>query len=126
MLDGRVTDLVEAGAIGLNPQHIDIYSASWGPDDDGFTVDGPAKLARLAFEKGVREVSFVAITSSDNSTAIEFKQLLKTWHRALITSFDYRAVTGKVRFSCGHRVTVVRIMMIATVMDIRTASTHCP
>jgi len=55
MLDGRVTDLVEAGAIGLNPQHIDIYSASWGPDDDGFTVDGPAKLARLAFEKGVRE-----------------------------------------------------------------------
>ena len=57
MLDGRVTDEVEAASIGLRSQHIDIYSASWGPDDDGRTVDGPAKLAKLAFENGVRQVS---------------------------------------------------------------------
>jgi len=36
----------------LNNQHIDIYSASWGPDDDGKTVDGPGRLARQAFVKG--------------------------------------------------------------------------
>jgi furin len=35
MLDGDVTDAVEARSLGLRPQHIDIYSASWGPDDDG-------------------------------------------------------------------------------------------
>ena len=45
MLDGDVTDLVEARSIGHNQEHVDIYSASWGPDDDGRTVDGPAKLA---------------------------------------------------------------------------------
>ena len=45
MLDGHVTDLVEAKSIGFNPQHVDVYSASWGPDDDGRTVDGPAELA---------------------------------------------------------------------------------
>ncbi|XP_016337216.1 furin-1-like isoform X1 [Sinocyclocheilus anshuiensis] len=55
MLDGEVTDVVEAQSLSLNPQHIDIYSASWGPEDDGKTVDGPAKLAKEAFLRGVME-----------------------------------------------------------------------
>ncbi|XP_041369640.1 furin-like protease kpc-1 isoform X1 [Gigantopelta aegis] len=53
MLDGDVTDSVEAQSLSLNPQHIHIYSASWGPDDDGRTVDGPATLARKAFYDGI-------------------------------------------------------------------------
>lgn len=53
MLDGSVNDAVEAKALGLNPNHIDIYSASWGPEDDGSTVDGPGPLARRAFIYGV-------------------------------------------------------------------------
>ncbi|XP_064535723.1 furin-like protease 1 isoform X1 [Drosophila montana] len=52
MLDGDVTDAVEARSLSLNPQHIDIYSASWGPDDDGKTVDGPGELASRAFIEG--------------------------------------------------------------------------
>lgn len=53
MLDGEVTDAVEARSLSFNPQHIDIYSASWGPDDDGKTVDGPGELATKAFIEGV-------------------------------------------------------------------------
>ncbi|KAI9557493.1 hypothetical protein GHT06_017321 [Daphnia sinensis] len=53
MLDGDVTDAVEARSLSLNPNHIDIYSASWGPDDDGKTVDGPGELATRAFIEGV-------------------------------------------------------------------------
>ncbi|XP_031762997.2 furin-like protease 1 isoform X3 [Galleria mellonella] len=53
MLDGDVTDAVEARSLSLNPQHVDIYSASWGPDDDGKTVDGPGELATRAFIEGV-------------------------------------------------------------------------
>ncbi|KAK2180746.1 hypothetical protein NP493_427g01043 [Ridgeia piscesae] len=53
MLDGDVTDAVEAHSLSLHPQHIDIYSASWGPDDDGRTVDGPATMAKKAFYDGV-------------------------------------------------------------------------
>ncbi|KPM11024.1 furin-like protein protease 1, isoforms 1/1-X/2-like protein [Sarcoptes scabiei] len=54
MLDGDVTDAVEARSLGFNPQHIHIYSASWGPDDDGRTVDGPGKMAVKAFENGIK------------------------------------------------------------------------
>ena len=57
MLDGDVTDAVEAQSLSLRPQHIDIYSASWGPDDDGRTVDGPGQLAWHAFQQGVTKVS---------------------------------------------------------------------
>ena len=55
MLDGLVNDAVEARSLSLNPSHIDIYSASWGPEDDGKTVDGPGPLARQAFVKGIKE-----------------------------------------------------------------------
>ena len=33
---------------------MDIYSASWGPDDDGKKVDGPRMLAKRAFEDGAK------------------------------------------------------------------------
>ncbi|XP_050425333.1 neuroendocrine convertase 1-like isoform X2 [Adelges cooleyi] len=53
MLDGLVNDAVEAKALSLNTDYIDIYSASWGPEDDGETVDGPGPLAKRAFVNGV-------------------------------------------------------------------------
>jgi len=56
MLDGEVTDAVEAQSLALNQQHIDVFSASWGPDDDGRTVDGPGPLARKAFLDGILSV----------------------------------------------------------------------
>lgn len=55
MLDGDVTDAVEARSLSLNSQHIDIYSVSWGPDDDGKTVDGPGELATRAFKDGIEK-----------------------------------------------------------------------
>ena len=51
-----VTDIVEAGSLSLKPNYIDIYSSSWGPSDDGTTVDGPGTLARKAFVDGVTKV----------------------------------------------------------------------
>ncbi|XP_065675933.1 furin-like protease kpc-1 [Hydra vulgaris] len=55
MLDGDVTDAVEAGSLSYKPEHIDIYSSSWGPDDDGTTVDGPGQLALNAFKAGIEK-----------------------------------------------------------------------
>lgn len=52
MLDGDVTDTVEGGSLSLKSNFIDIYSSSWGPDDDGRTVDGPGPLAKKAFRDG--------------------------------------------------------------------------
>lgn len=56
MLDGDVTDLVEARSLSFRPQYIDIYLASWGPEDDGATLEGPGPLTLLALQNGVKAV----------------------------------------------------------------------
>ncbi|CAH2229642.1 neuroendocrine convertase 1-like [Pararge aegeria] len=55
MLDGRITDRIEGEAIGYAWDKVDIYSASWGPNDDGKTVEGPGRLAIEAFQRGVEK-----------------------------------------------------------------------
>ncbi len=51
-----MTDLIEANSMGHQPDDIHIYSASWGPTDDGKTVDGPRNATMRAIVKGVNEV----------------------------------------------------------------------
>ena len=63
MLDGVVTDSLEARALSFNLDHIDIFSASWGPSDDGTTLERPGRLASAAFEKGIREVNSLSLFS---------------------------------------------------------------
>jgi len=56
-----MTDLIEANSMGHEPNLIDIYSASWGPTDDGKTVDGPRNATMRAIVRGVNEASFSSI-----------------------------------------------------------------
>ncbi|GAB1602886.1 proprotein convertase subtilisin/kexin type 7-like, partial [Argonauta hians] len=53
VLDGPLTDGLEATAFNKNLQINDIFSCSWGPDDDGKTVDGPHTLALQAMKHGI-------------------------------------------------------------------------
>nr|CAD7261534.1 unnamed protein product [Timema shepardi] len=96
MLDGTVNDAVEARALGLNPDHIDVYSASWGPEDDGKTVDGPGPLARRAFIHGV--------------TKVRLGQVGKE----------------RAPSSCGLLGTEAAIRTLVTVTGTQTASSLCP
>ncbi|CAF1401090.1 unnamed protein product [Adineta ricciae] len=50
-----MTDLIEANSMSHQPNLIDIYSASWGPVDDGKTVDGPRHATMKAIVKGINE-----------------------------------------------------------------------
>ncbi|CDS42286.1 proprotein convertase subtilisin:kexin type 5 [Echinococcus multilocularis] len=52
MLDGTITDRVEAESLNFNQNYIDIYSGSWGPDDTGQIYEGPGRMASEAFHKG--------------------------------------------------------------------------
>ncbi|XP_045469329.1 neuroendocrine convertase 1-like [Harmonia axyridis] len=54
VLDGFITDRLEGTALSFGLGVIDIYSASWGPTDDGRTVDGPGELAKEALERGTK------------------------------------------------------------------------
>ncbi|KAI8791533.1 PC3 endoprotease variant B isoform X1 [Biomphalaria glabrata] len=53
LLDGIITDGLEAEALTFKHDYIDIYSASWGPSDDGAVMAGPGHLTVQAFQYGV-------------------------------------------------------------------------
>uniref|UniRef100_A0A0B7ABT3 P/Homo B domain-containing protein n=2 Tax=Arion vulgaris TaxID=1028688 RepID=A0A0B7ABT3_9EUPU len=55
ILDGTVTDSLEGQALVFNKSHIDIYSSSWGPNDDGKTCEGPGRVTQRALETAVTE-----------------------------------------------------------------------
>jgi proprotein convertase subtilisin/kexin type 1 len=69
LLDGPVTDRLEAEALGSNLDLVDVFSASWGPTDNGKTMEGvlfwncqrdsmstgPGRLAMEAIMKGITE-----------------------------------------------------------------------
>lgn len=59
MLDGTITDLLESKALLFKPNYINIYSASWGPIDDGATMEGPKPLAKAALQEGVKKVGIL-------------------------------------------------------------------
>lgn len=61
-----MTDLIEANSMGHEPNLIDIYSASWGPTDDGKTVDGPRNATMRAIVRGVNEVSLYCLIKSNS------------------------------------------------------------
>lgn len=42
--------------LGYAWDKVDIYSASWGPNDDGKTVEGPGRLVIQALKRGVTKV----------------------------------------------------------------------
>ena len=55
MLDGRITDEIECNSLGFKRNYIDIYSISWGPDDDGRTLDGPYSCTKRALKAGAKK-----------------------------------------------------------------------
>ncbi|ORX79528.1 hypothetical protein BCR32DRAFT_246305 [Anaeromyces robustus] len=53
LISAKTTDSMEASAVNYKYQINDIYSNSWGPNDDGATLDGPGTLCNKALKNGV-------------------------------------------------------------------------
>ncbi|KAG1696481.1 Proprotein convertase subtilisin/kexin type 7 [Nymphon striatum] len=53
ILDEAVTDSMEATAFSYQTDINDIYSCSWGPVDDGATIEGPMYLTQKAILRGI-------------------------------------------------------------------------
>ena len=56
-----MTDSLEAMAFNMKNQVNDIYSCSWGPDDNGKTVDGPHRLAQVMATKKTVGTSYTSL-----------------------------------------------------------------
>ncbi|XP_062910094.1 PC3-like endoprotease variant B isoform X2 [Mobula hypostoma] len=55
VLDGVVTDALEAAALTYKNNYIDIYSCCWGPKDNGQKFEGPKRLGTKALQEGAEK-----------------------------------------------------------------------
>lgn len=54
ILSGKISDVEEATALNFDYQNNDIYSCSWGPPDDGKSMEAPGILVQRALLNGVQ------------------------------------------------------------------------
>ena len=50
------TDMTEAHGLGRRNDYIQVYSNSWGPNINGFVVDGPGLLTKRTLQNGATHV----------------------------------------------------------------------
>jgi len=55
ILDGSVTDTLEAEALTYMMDKVDIYSASWGPPDSGKVMEGPGRHCKQALRTAAEQ-----------------------------------------------------------------------
>ena len=60
--NSKLSDQIEAAALGFRNNFTDIYSNSWGPGDMGWHVEGPGPLLAQVLENGTRLVSLINST----------------------------------------------------------------
>lgn len=53
VLSGTLSSADEAAAVNFGFQKTHIYSCSWGPKDDGLTMEKPSEIVTRAVENGV-------------------------------------------------------------------------
>ena len=47
---------MESKALVFNNDYIDMYSASWGPPDNGKAMDGPKGITALVLDEAMKKV----------------------------------------------------------------------
>ncbi|KIY50809.1 hypothetical protein FISHEDRAFT_64425 [Fistulina hepatica ATCC 64428] len=53
ILSGPITDVDEAASLNYGYQNVSIYSCSWGPPDNGQSMEGPSHLIKKAVLNGI-------------------------------------------------------------------------
>lgn len=53
ILSGAISDVDEAASLNFGYQNASIYSCSWGPPDDGRSMEGPNYLVKKAMANGI-------------------------------------------------------------------------
>ncbi|CAF0854439.1 unnamed protein product [Didymodactylos carnosus] len=118
-----MTDLIEANSMAYEPDIIDIYSASWGPVDDGKTVDGPRHATMKAIVNGINEVRRIKLSSFFFSKQI-FTYLTQNCRGAEGSLYVWASGDGGANDDCncdGYAASMWTISINSAINDGRTA-----
>ncbi|THH05008.1 hypothetical protein EW145_g5113 [Phellinidium pouzarii] len=98
ILSGPITDVDEAAALNYAYQNTSIYSCSWGPSDDGRSMEEPSLLIQKAMLNGVQngrngKGSVFVFASGNGASAgdqCNFDGYTNSIYSVTVSSIDYK------------------------------------
>lgn len=130
ILSGPISDVDEAAALNYGFHDVDIYSCSWGPPDDGKSMEGPSYIIHKAFLNGVQNgrngKGSIFVFASGNGAAsgdqCNFDGYTNSIYSVTVSAVDYRglhpfysepcAANLVVAYSSGSGKNIVRIPLL--------------
>ncbi|KAL0581111.1 pheromone processing endoprotease [Marasmius crinis-equi] len=114
ILSGPISDADEAIALNYGYQNVSLYSCSWGPPDDGRTMEGPDRLIRQAMLEGVNNgrggKGSVFVFASGNGAAsgdqCNFDGYTNSIWSVTVSAVDYKGLHPYYSESCAANMIV--------------------
>lgn len=108
ILSGEITSEEEAAAMIYGLDVNDIYSCSWGPPDNGRSMDEPDKLIKSAILKGIQEgrkgkgalYVFASGNGGSRGDTCNFDGYTNSIYSLTVTAIDYKGLHPNYAESC--------------------------
>ncbi|PPQ71410.1 hypothetical protein CVT24_012228 [Panaeolus cyanescens] len=100
ILSGPISDVDEAAALNYGFQNVSIYSCSWGPPDNGMSMEGPNYLVKKAVLNGINNgrggKGSIFVFASGNGAAhgdqCNFDGYTNSIYSVTVSSVDYKGL----------------------------------
>jgi kexin len=108
ILSGEITSEQEAAAMIYGLDVNDIYSCSWGPPDNGRTMDAPDKLIKSAILKGIQDgrngkgavYVFASGNGGNRGDTCNFDGYTNSIYSLTVSAIDYKGLHPGYSESC--------------------------
>ncbi|KAF8643819.1 hypothetical protein AX16_008837 [Volvariella volvacea WC 439] len=100
ILSGPISDIDEAAALNYGYQNVSIYSCSWGPPDNGQSMEGPGFLIKKAVLNGINNgrggKGSIFVFASGNGAAqndqCNFDGYTNSIYSVTVSALDYKGL----------------------------------
>lgn len=114
ILSGPITDIDEAAALNYAYQNTSIYSCSWGPPDDGRSMEGPSLLIKKAVVNGIQNgrdgKGSIFVFASGNGAVhgdqCNFDGYTNSIYSVTVSAIDYKGLHPYYSESCAANMVV--------------------
>ncbi|KAH8980370.1 peptidase S8/S53 domain-containing protein [Lactarius hatsudake] len=114
ILSGPISDVDEAAALNHNYQNTSIYSCSWGPPDDGKSMESPSYLIQRAILNGIQNgrdgKGSIFVFASGNGAAYgdqcNFDGYTNSIYSITVAAIDYKGLHPIYSEACAANLVV--------------------
>ncbi|KAF9454583.1 hypothetical protein P691DRAFT_656065 [Macrolepiota fuliginosa MF-IS2] len=114
ILSGPISDVDEASALNYGFHNVSIYSCSWGPPDNGQSMEGPAYLIKKAVVNGINSgrngkgsiFVFASGNGASSGDQCNFDGYTNSIYSVTVSAIDYKGMHPYYSESCAANMIV--------------------